>query len=163
MIDGHTYSLGDRCVVLQAGNDENIIVIRTKLDNLSSSNIGESSVVEEGRSERGSLCDVLRGKLTDKDVIVEQSLNEAFLRCLRSAGAVQGFKSLVRRSQKGDILCFRKCLCDFRVAFQHADQARQVLISAQDRGEVSCAGVFLCPCGGNRQCGSQELFELHVV
>lgn len=163
MIDDYTYSLGDRCVVLQAGNDENIIVIRTKLDDLSSSDVGKSSVVEQGRSECGSLCNVLRGELTDKDVVVEQSLDEAFLRCLGSAGAVQGLKSLVRRSQKGDILCFRKCLCDLRVALQHADQARQVLVSAQDRGEVGCAGVFLCPCGGNRQCGSQELFELHVV
>jgi hypothetical protein len=74
-----TYSFSDSDIVLESSDSKNLIVLNADFNDLTASNIGESSVVEESRRESRSLSNAGRVENANQDVVVEQSLNQALL------------------------------------------------------------------------------------
>ena len=70
-----TYSFSDSDIVLETRNSKNLIVLNADFDDLTASDIGESSIVQEGRREGRSLSNAGRVENADQDVVVEQSLD----------------------------------------------------------------------------------------
>lgn len=158
IVEMGTYSLSNGNIVLETGDDSNLIVFQTALDDLSASDIGKSSVIEQSGRESGSLGNVFRAESANENVVVEQGLEEAFLLGSGRVGAVQRIEGIVGRSQKRDVRGSRKCFCDVGVALQQSDKPGKVLVSSQSRGEVD---GFLSSSCNNSQRGSQNLLELH--
>lgn len=77
MLDTYGFSHSD--IVLESRDGNDLVVFHTALDDLSAADVGKSSVIEQSGRESRSLRDVLRAERTNEDVVVEKSLQEAFL------------------------------------------------------------------------------------
>ena len=157
-----TYSFSNRDIVLESRDHNDLAVAYTAFDNLTTSDIGKGSVVEQSSGEGRSLCDVLRAELANENVVVEKSLEEALLAGRgQYTGAVQCVQSIVGRSQQCNVLGASECGCKIRLALQQADEGGQVLVAGEDRGEVGGAGVFLSSSSNDCSCSEEGLSELH--
>lgn len=157
-----TYSFSNRDIVLESRDHNDLAVAYTAFDNLTTSDIGKGSVVEQSSGEGRSLCDVLRAELANENVVVEKSLKEALLAGRgQYTGAVQCVQSIVGRSQQCNVLGASECGSKIRLALQQADEGGQVLVAGEDRGEVGGAGVFLSSSSNDCSCSEEGLSELH--
>ena len=158
---GLTYSFSDRNVVLESRDCNDLVVAHADFDDLAASDIGIGGVIEKRGGEGRGFCDVLRAELANENVVVQQSLEEAFLRDIDTR-AVQRAESLIGRSQQCDVLSATKRRCKLRLALQQINECAEVLIAAEDRGEVGRASIFLLSSSRNDCNRSEEsLSELH--
>lgn len=103
--DETSYRLSYGDVVLQPRDDEDLIVLPTTLNDLTTSDIRVHGVVQQRLRECRRLRNVLRIELANKHVVAEQCLDVALHhRCLlKRARAVKAVERLVRRREERDV------------------------------------------------------------